>query len=86
MNMFSLSDSLDQWKFSEELHETPWWHSLMNDQRFLAAYERNFHMRLKLSDTSYLKKLLRSEGERQAFVTGVLHPRPEDLATPDDDE
>lgn len=80
MNEYSFADMFQHRHWSEELHETPWWQALMADPRFQAAYERNHHMRLKMSNTHYLKKLMRSESERQSFVAGVLHPAPDHLS------
>ncbi|MBL0388631.1 hypothetical protein JJB07_18660 [Tumebacillus sp. ITR2] len=85
MNMDFYRDALDHRNLSEELHRTPWWDSLMHNDRFKNALERNYHARLQLGETSYLKKLLRSESERQSFIEQVYHPSPDQLATPDED-
>ncbi|KEO83479.1 hypothetical protein [Tumebacillus flagellatus] len=85
MNMDFYRDALDHRNLSEELHRTPWWDSLMHNDQFKNALQRNGHMRVQLADTSYLKKLLRSEQERQSFIEQVFHPAPEHLAAPDED-
>lgn len=85
MNLDFWTEIKDHRQLSEELQETPWWQGLMNDTGFHAAYERNYHARLKLSDSRYLKKLMRSEKERRSFVEDVLHPEPEHLNTWDED-
>lgn len=72
--------ALDHRKLSEELHQTPWWNTLMHQKGFQDALQRNTHMRLRLGDASYLKKLLRSEAQRQAFLHQVYHPTPDHLA------
>ncbi|HEU4963996.1 MAG TPA: hypothetical protein VFV52_09110 [Bacilli bacterium] len=79
------SEVKDHRELTEELHDTPWWQGLMNDPHFHAAYESNYHARLKLSDSRYLKKLMRSETERRSFIDEVFHPGPNDLAAEDDD-
>ena len=61
MNMDFFTDAYEHRKLSQELHETSWWQALAADTRFESALQRNYHMRVKLSDTSYLKQLLRSE-------------------------
>jgi hypothetical protein len=86
MGLDFYAEAFEHRKLADELHDTPWWRSLMKDERFQKALERNYHMRLKMGEAAYLKKLLRSERERQSFVYNVLHPASEDLATPDEAE
>lgn len=83
MNMDFYKEAYVHRDLSEELHHTPWWQSLNGDPRFQASLQRNYHMRLKLGDSAYLKKLLRSESERQAFIDQVYHPAPEHLVSSD---
>lgn len=85
MNMDFYTDAFEHRKLSQELQETPWWQALAADNAFKTALQRNYHMRVKMSDTSYLKQLLRSESERRAFLYDVQHPAPEHLAARDDD-
>ena len=83
MNFFT--DAYEHRKLSHELHETPWWQELAADARFDTALQRNYHMRVKLSETSYIKQLLRSESERRMFIDQVYHPAPEHLTSRDDE-
>ena len=85
MNMDYYHEVTDHRQLSEELHRTPWWDSLMHNDRFKEALHQNYHMRLQLGESSYLKKLLRSETERQTFLSQVYHPSPEHLTNTDED-
>jgi len=86
MNLDYFSDMFSQRDLSAQLHDTPWWQTLMANEQFSAALQQNYHMRLMLSRSSYLKKLLRSEADRQAFIHDVLNPAPEHRTAPEDDE
>ena len=79
MNMDFYSEAFSHRNVSEQLHETPWWRSLMANEKFREALERNYHTRLMLGDSRYIKKLLRSEQERQTFIEQVFHPSPDHL-------
>lgn len=85
MNMDFFTDAYEHRQLSQELHDTPWWRALAADSRFESALQRNYHMRVKLSDTSYIKQLLRSESARRMFVENVYHPALEHLASLDDE-
>ncbi len=85
MNFNFFSEAKEHRILSEELYATAWWQALMNDPHFQSAFERNYHMRLKLGDSSYLKMLLDSECERRDFIEQVFHPEPEHLAAQDEE-
>lgn len=85
MNLDFYKEAYEHRDLSNELHDTPWWQALMADSHFQTALQRNYHMRLLLGDSAYLKKLLRSEADRQSFIDQVFHPAPEHLAHPDID-
>jgi hypothetical protein len=83
MNMDFFQEAYMHRDLSGDLHNTPWWQSLMGDPRFQQALQQNYHTRLLLGDSAYLKQLLRSETARQTFIEQVFHPAPEHLVNPD---
>ncbi|MGZ4032579.1 MAG: hypothetical protein ACXVP5_08530 [Tumebacillaceae bacterium] len=83
MNWDFYEEAFTHRDLSGELHNTPWWQSLMGDTRFHQALQQNYHMRLLLGDSAYLKKLLLSETARVSFIEQVFHPAPEHLVNPD---
>ncbi|TCP59219.1 hypothetical protein EV586_101435 [Tumebacillus sp. BK434] len=85
MGMGFWSEAKEHREATEHLHDTAWWQGLMNDPHFANSFQRNYDVRLKLSSTAYIRKLMNSEMERRAFIEEVLHPNPEHLANPDQD-